>query len=247
MWARVGGMLAASALVAGCATTSRSACRNAGARVPRRSIDVAHALQREGKLVTVDGVLVASHGRPRRLCSSSGRSPAAHCGEPSLRVEGLRDLAAFEGVDRRGEVQVVGSARIGGRVEGHTLRVTMSCRADRVRERFAEATDEALSLNTFASTDEVEVLDVASLPELVPRAVRARYGVFGISVETPEARGPNELLDAPPGSFRWIRARGRWIAVKRYGDHLALTWLAGPRQRLDGRWRRLSRIVSGLG
>jgi hypothetical protein len=245
---RVAAIVAAGVLVSGCGTTSRTACRGPDEKFSRPAVDVERALGRDGDLVAVEGVVVAPHGRPNRLCSSVDRSPSTVlCREPSLRLEGLRDLAAFESVRRVGETQIVESATIGGRIDGHTLRLMMSCRTLDVRDRFADETGEQLSLNTFSSNEDAEVLDVASVAALVPRDVRDRYGVFGIYVRTPRAHGPHELFDLSAGSFRWIREDDQWIAAKRYGDHLALAWLAGPTQRLDERWRRLDRVVRRLG
>jgi hypothetical protein len=232
---------------AGCGVTSPSTCRKADERFPRHSVDVERALPQDGRLVVVEGVLFARRGRPLRLCSSDGQTSTLRCRQPSLRVEGLRDLAAFESVERRGAFRIVRSARIGGRVDGRTLRLTMSCRTLRIRDQFADETGRELSLNTFLSNDKAEVLDVASLPALVPREVRERYGVFGIHVKPPWARGPHELFDLPAGSFRWIRAGDHWTAVKRYDDDIALTWLAGHTRRVDRRWRRLDHVVNGLG
>ena len=221
-------MLAVTALASGCGSESRADCRQADEQLSRRAITVADALDRDGELVLVGGTLVAPDSKPTRLCE----------GGRCLRLSGLRDLAAFDGP--------LESVRIAGRVDSDVLRVLLSCRTAAVRDRFADETGLKLSLNTFASNDDVEVLDVASVPTLVPHEVRKRYGVFGIYVETPWARGPHEFFDLPPETFRWLERGGASIAVKRYGPDVALIWLAGAERRLDERWRRLDRIVRRL-
>ena len=48
------------------------------------------------------------------------------------------------------------------------------------------------------------------------------------------------------GGIIWNKDAGQWIAIRRYGHGVVLGWLAGPRRRLDMRWRRLDAVLTSI-
>jgi hypothetical protein len=229
-------------------SASARGCRKAGEQFPRRAVTVQLAAKRQGELVLVSGAFFARDGKPQRICSGLVRGSPPRCGEPSLALAGVRDLAAFDHVSSSGHVQWVESATVGGRVEGHRLRFELACATERVQEAFRDRTGETLTLNTFGSNVAAERLDFASLPEREPARLRRRYGYFSILVAVNGEPVRLDLQGRRPerSGIVWNKDAGRWVAIRRYGRGIALGWLAGRERRLDERWRRLDRILSGI-
>jgi hypothetical protein len=204
-------------------------------------LSVGEALAADGKLVEVRGPVVVGRDGVKRLCTSLSNSSPPKCVQPSLVVEGMRDLAAFDRTESASSVAWVRGAGITGRIEGDTLRIQLTCRAQRVVDRFEGATGDRLTLDTFSGGDS-QVLDFATLLEHVPPPLRRKYGLFRIGVRaTEDAEAPfaDEIGDAEPDArgIYWARGEREWIALSYYEDrNVALAWIAGPRQRVDDRW-----------
>ena len=161
----------------------RQVCREPGETFPTTPVSVAQARDSDGsELTTVEGALVVGDTGGMRICTALTNSRPPRCREPFLRIEGLRDLAAFDGLEQAAGVRWAGSVRIGGAVESGVLRIVLACRTQEVVDHFGERTGETLTLNTFVSNEEVEAVDFASLPSLLPPALRKRYGFFSIRV-----------------------------------------------------------------
>jgi hypothetical protein len=222
-------------------------CRKPADRFPSlaQAVTVTQALKRQGELVLVRGAFFARDGKPQRICAGLAKGSPPRCREPSLAIDGIRDLAAFDHVSSSGHVQWVESSSIGGRVDGKTLRFELSCSTQRVQDAFRARTGETLTLNTFGSNVAVERLDFSTLPTREPADLRRRYGYFSILVSTdgkpvrvdPQGRRPGA------GGIIWNKDAGQWIAIRRYGHGVVLGWLAGPRRRLDMRWHRLDALL----
>ena len=239
----------AALVVAGCGA-SDSACRKLGEDYPDRPVRIAEALDRDGELVSVRAALIARQGRPERICTALTDARPPSCRGPSLRIEGLRDTSAFEHGQSEGDTVWWESVTMAGRVDGDTIRYELTCRARDVQRHLADAIGDEPSFNAFASNAELERLDYAPLPELMPPELRARYGYFGVGVSTDETDRPvyAAALDSAPDvrGVYWTKERDTWIAVKHYGDEVALVWAAGRRKRLDERWERLDGIMRDL-
>ncbi len=234
---------------AGCAGHERKACREPGESAPLTPVSVKSALEGDSsELTTVEGALLVAEDGSMRLCTglTSSRPPA--CREPSLAVEGLRDLAGADRVDEAGGVRWVESARMGGVVVANdTAHVVFACRTRDIVEYFRERTGETLTLNTFISNEDQDAVDFASLPELLGPELREKYGFFSIRVslrnETVERRGLPETRPDERG-IRWTREDGDWLAIKEYAPDVTVIWLAGKKRRVDERWERLDGILS---
>jgi hypothetical protein len=242
-------LVALTLLVAGCGGGDRTACREPGERYPVRPVSVAEAMEREGRLVLVQGTVSAIAGVPERICD---RAERGLCVGAVLEVDGLRDLTAFESSDRSGATSWVDDARVPGRVDGTTLRFELSCRTEEVRAHVEEETGVELTMNPFQTTSITERIDVAPLPSLVPVDIRREWGVFSIAVRADDEFDRPiwsvALKDVNPDErgIYWRRENGRWYATTRYGRDVALLWLAGAERRVDERWTRLDRILRGL-
>jgi hypothetical protein len=161
-------------------------------------------------------------------------------------------LSAFESSESQGATSWVDGARVAGRVDGETLRFELTCLTEDVRRHVEDETGVELTMNPFQTTSDPERIDVATLPSLVPADVRREWGVFSIAVRArDEFERPIwsvELKDIRPDKrgIYWRRENGRWYATTRYGDDVALLWLAGAERRVDERWERLDEILSEL-
>lgn len=244
-----GGFLVSVAACGGSAAAQ--GCRKAGEHTPSRAqaVTVEQAAKRQGELVSVSGAFFARDGKPQRICSGLVHGSPPRCREPSLRLAGVRDLAAFDHVSSSGHVEWVESATVSGRVVRQTLRFELSCATEHVQQAFRDRTGETLTLNMFGSNAEVERLDFAKLPKLEPARLRRRYGYFALLVRVrrggldplaPELKGRHRDADG----IVWLRNNGEWYAVKRYGPDLSLGWLAGTERRVDARWRRLDGVLA---
>ena len=250
-------LIACSALLlAACAGAgeSQKSCRDVGEQYPAEPVSIADALERKGRLQTVRGALIAEDGVPDRLCSGlSGASPPL-CLEPSLAVDGVRDLSAFDNLQSAGDTAWIESAIVGGRVDGDTIRFAMTCRTSAVRRYFEAEAGVELTINFFQTTSVVERLDAAPLPELMPAKLKEEFGWFGLAVRAvPPRNGESPFFSHALGGARpgehgvmWLRENGKWIAYKRYGADVVLLWTGGAARQLDERWHRLDRVLREL-
>jgi hypothetical protein len=235
---------------AGCGGTSEETCREPGERYPDRPVAIAVALERDGQLTSVHGSLIARRGRPVLLCTGLTAARPPSCRRPSLRIAGLRDTTAFEQGESKGVTTWWRNVTMAGRIDGDTVRYELTCRARDVQRHIGDATGVQPTFNAFGSNAEVERLDYGPLPERIPRGLRERYGYFVIGVATDDAERPIYESEAggKPDSrgIYWTKAGGSWLAVKHYGNEVAVAWTAGARRELDERWRRLDRIMRAL-
>jgi len=240
------GCLLAFAVACG-GSASAQGCRKVGERFPRQRLSVRQALDRQGRIVLVEGAILARNGRPQRLCTSLRRSSPPVCGGPSLRLEGFRDLSFLDKVQTRDNVQWAEATTIVGRLDGDTLRLELGCPTKRVRDAFRSATGETLTLNLFGTNSAVERLD-AGFPHTEPKELRRRYGYFSIlvAVDGKPVRLDLQGRRPEPSGIVWNKDEGRWVAIRRYGPGIALGWLAGRERRLDERWRRLDMILTRI-
>jgi hypothetical protein len=95
--------------------------------------------------------------------------------------------------------------------------------------------------------------DFASADDL--RTYQKLFGGFSIYVAGPAGRRAlaDMLRGAPPegDGIRWRRMStqgvGVWMAIKRYGANVVLSWVAPPNARtVDGRWRRLDQMLRAV-
>jgi hypothetical protein len=236
--------------LAGCggAGEARKECRDATEPVPRfpHRISVDEAVDAADGWRTVEGSIMRTAAGEVFLCSALAESHPPQCAGSSLRVEGLRDLAAFEHVEQALGIEWSSGAHVGGYLDDGVLRVLLSCRAEKIADDFEAKTGLRLTLNTFASNADADVLDVASHPSRVPSSVRSHYGVFFVVVSG-EGRDPLGSFDAALGRDRmWLRESGQWLAARRYADDVALLWIAGTERRTDDRWRRVDGVLTSI-
>lgn len=206
-------------------------------------------MKHQGELVTVSGAFFARDGKPQKLCAGLRRGSPPTCREPSLNLQGVRDLAAFDHVNSHGHVEWEESVSWPGRVQGHALSFELSCASARVVKAFRDRTGETLTLNTFGTNVDVERLDFSTVPAQEPAHLRRRFGYFAVLVRVRQ-RGLDPLAGALKGrspdadGVVWLRDAGQWYAVKRYGRNLLAGWLAGDARRVDSRWRQLDHLLT---
>lgn len=95
--------------------------------------------------------------------------------------------------------------------------------------------------------------DFASAHEL--RTYQTLFGGFSVYVAGPAGRRilVGMLRGAPPDAdgIRWRRmsrqGAGLWLATKRYGANVVLSWVAAANTRaVNGRWKRLDQILRAV-
>ena len=236
-------------VLTGCGEAASVGCRTPAEdlrQVPRLSI--AAAKERQGEFVSVSGSLIAVDGRPDRLCTGIVTTDPPQCSEPSLEVEGVRDLTNFEvPVVEDG---VVGPTAYVGRIDGDTLRFEVDCRTQQVLQHVGDATGEEPTHVPLGSGSNYgsERLDWNG-PDGAPAELTERYGTFSIVVELDEEDEPvmRDTLEGVKNvrGVYWLSDEGYWYAVKRYADDVAVIWNADVR-RLDERWERLDAVMREL-
>jgi hypothetical protein len=95
--------------------------------------------------------------------------------------------------------------------------------------------------------------DFATPVEL--RRYHRLFGRFNVYVAGPEGAGMvtqmmgGTAVDRGGIHWRLVNTQGQavWVAVKRYGANVVLSWIAPRTDRtLDGRWKRLDRMLRSL-